>query len=512
VSERPVPVRPLVLPAIRLDERLRETAARLPTRPAIRCGDALLTFAQLDAAVSRLAETLRGLTAGGGATVGVANVLDPSFAVAYYAVLRSGNTVVILNPLQSEHALAHMLGAAAVRLAFVTDDMRERLAGALPPGDPVCLLPVTAALTPPTLPAGPPVPSGTAGTNGDQPACILFTSGTTGLPKGVLLAHRNLVANAAQIARAHRLSPNSVAVNHLPSYHPMHLNSAVWSGATQVLCTDPDPVAATLTAAEIEATHYYSLPMRLARLAADARLRELRLDTVRVILSGGSALAPAAARALTDHFGVPVMQGYGLAETSPLTHCDEPPWPRYGSVGPPVAETGCRIVDVATRAVLPPGDKGEVQVRGPQVMQGYLDTTEPSPIDADGWLSTGDIGRIDEDGYLFLIDRIKDSFKYDDQLVTPAEIERVVATHPEVADCVVVDTPDAVHGAVANALVVPRAAGVTEDDITAFANARLPVYQRLAQVVLTTSIPRGPGGKTRRGPLRELFRSPAPTE
>ena len=508
MSERRASTRPLTIPAIRLDERLRQTAARLPTRPAVRCGDELLTFAELDAAVTGLAATLRERT-GPGAVIGVANVLDPCFAVAYYAVLRSGNTVAILNPLQSGQALAHMLDAAGIGLAFVTEDMRTRLMPALPDAGAVRLMPVNAALDPTSIPADVP---GARPAGAEPPACVLFTSGTTGLPKGVLLSHRNLVANAAQIVRAHRLSPNSVAVNHLPSYHPMHLNSAVWAGAVQVLCTDPDPVVATQIAADIEATHYYSLPMRLARLAADDRLRGLRLESVRTILSGGSALAPQAACALTDHFGVPVMQGYGLAETSPLTHCDEPPWPCYGSVGPPVAATECRVVDVTTRAVLPAGERGEVQVRGPQIMLGYLDPDTPSPIDADGWLSTGDIGRVDPDGYLFLINRLSDAFKYDDNLVTPAEIEQVLAAHPAVADCVVVDTPDPEHGAVANALVVPRGDELTEDDVAAYVNDRVPVFQRLARVVLTPSIPRGPGGKTRRGALRELLVGPTPTE
>ncbi|KAA9166568.1 acyl--CoA ligase [Amycolatopsis acidicola] len=489
------------VPAIHIDQRLRQTAERLPSRPAIRCGETTFTYAELEAAVSRLAAKLSEST-GPGAVIGVANILDPAFAVAYYAILRSGNTVVILNPLQSERILTHVLQAAEAGLAFVTDEMRARLSG----GD-TELVPVAAALEPSQVTAGKP-----RRTKAEPPACVLFTSGTTGLPKGVLLSHRNLVANAAQTARAHRLSANSLTVNHLPAYHLMHLNSAVWAGATQVLCTDPDPVVATRLAGQVQATHYYSLPVRLARLARDARLRELRLDTVRAVLSGGAALPPAAASALTDQFGVPVMQGYGLAETSPLTHCDEPPWPRYGSVGPPVAGTECRIVDVGTGAVLPAGEKGEVQVRGPQVMLGYLDPAQPSPVDAEGWLSTGDIGRVDDEGYLFLVDRIKDVFKYDNHLVAPAEIEAVLAGHPGVADCVVVDTPDPLHGGVANALVVPRSADVGAAGITEFVNARVPEFQHLARVVLTDSIPRGPGGKTRRGQLRDFFREPAASD
>lgn len=507
MSEPSADVRRLPIPAIRLDERLREMAGRLPTRPAIRCGDSVLTYRELDVAVSRLADVLHAGPAPGGTTIGIANVLDPSFAVAFFAALRSGNTVAILNPLQSGPVLTHVLDAAGARLAFVSDAMRARLVDTAQSAAPVRLVAVSDALSPSLLGTGDPARSGERTMGAQPPACVLFTSGTTGLPKGVLLSHRNLAANAAQIARAHRLSANSVTLNHLPAYHLMHLNSAVWAGTTQVLCTDDDPVAASRVAAEVEATHYYSLPMRLVRLAGDERLHELRLDTVRVLLSGGSALAPAVACALTDHFGVPVMQGYGLAETSPLTHCDQPPWPRYGSVGPPVAETECRIVDLDTREELPPGEQGEVEVRGPQVMQGYLDPAEPSPVGEDGWLRTGDIGRVDEDGYLFLVDRIKDTFKYDNHLVAPAEIERVIATHPGVADCVVVDTPDPLHGGVANAMVVPKADDVTVDDVIGFVNDRVPAYQHLARVRMTQSIPRGPGGKTNRATLRELFAS-----
>jgi long-chain acyl-CoA synthetase len=292
-----------------------------------------------------------------------------------------------------------------------------------------------------------------------------------------------------------------VILNHLPTYHLMHLNSAVSAGATQVLCPGDDTVAAIDAANAHRATRFYSLPVRLLRLADDPRLPELKLASVEAIMSGGSALSPAAAGRLSEHFGLPVTQGYGLAETSPLTHTDRIGAPRIGSVGTVVTGTGCRIVDVESRAVLASGERGEVQVRGPQVMSGYLDPTQPTGIDADGWFSTGDVGYEDEDGYLFLVDRLKDVFKCDNWLVSPTEIEQVVGKHPAVRECVVVDHPDPYRGAVAHAFVVLADPGDL-DPVRDWANAQLPYYQHIQHITGVPAIPRSPNGKVQRRDIR----------
>ncbi|GAA0931775.1 hypothetical protein GCM10009558_108360 [Virgisporangium aurantiacum] len=240
-------------------------------------------------------------------------------------------------------------------------------------------------------------------------------------------------------------------------------------------------------------------------MAAHPRLATVAAPALRLILSGGSALAPPVARRLADHFGVPTVQGYGLAETSPLTHSDGPDAPRVGSVGPPVTDTDCRVVSVDTGSPVGTGERGEIQVRGPQVMLGYLDPAQPTGIDADGWLSTGDVGYQDEDGYLFLVDRLKDTFKCDNYLVSPSEVERVVAAHPWVAECVVVDLPDELSGAVPAAFVVLRpdadpAAAVAE--LTTFVDGQVPYYQRLRHVELVDALPRSAAGKIQRRDLR----------
>ncbi|MDQ1008564.1 long-chain acyl-CoA synthetase [Streptomyces sp. V4I23] len=502
----------------RLDGLIAEAAAAAPDRTALVCGADPVTYGELDRRVTAAAVSLGTLLPEPGATVAVASVLHPDFAVAYYAAARAGHVAAVVNPLLREEDLLHVLTLSRARLAFVDAGLYERLAEVtdrLPELERVVLIgdgtreglaslgeladDVPDCGLPDDVTAGP-----------DDVACVQFTSGTTGRPKAVRLTHRNLTVNADQIAVAHRLDGTSVTVNHLPTFHPMHLNSAVRATATQVLCPGPKPVHAVAAANEHGATHLYSLPVRLARLAADPSLDELGLRTVTRIASGGSGLSVAAAARLTERFGIPVFQGYGLAETSPLTHSDDPDHPVHGSVGRPVEGTECRVVDVESRAVLPAGSVGEVQLRGPQVMKGYLGGPDGTGLEPDGWLTTGDVGRIDDEGRLFLIDRLKDVFKCDNFLVAPSEVELVLGRHPLVRESVVVDLPDEFSGAVAGALIVldPSAAadGAAEQAVSeavAFVNEQLPYYQHIRQARAVGAIPRSGNGKIQRRVLRE---------
>ncbi|MER7794450.1 AMP-binding protein [Streptomyces sp. NPDC097640] len=522
---------------MRLDGLPAEAARAHPTRPALvwdgnpgqtPARRETLDFAGLDLRVSRAAYALRRLLPPGregGSVVAVASVLHPDFAVAYYAAARGGNVVAVVNPLLREEALLHTLSVSEARLALVDAGLYARLAAVrdrLPALREVVLIgPAEPGATGATGPDVPDVPRlddvlekrtlvGPPGTVGpDDVVCVQFTSGTTGLPKAVRLTHRNLVVNAAQIAEAHRVDGGSVALNHLPTYHPMHLNSAVFAGATQVLCAAPDPLDAVAAANRHSATHFYSLPVRLARLATHRALDGLELTTVRQIASGGSALPVRDAVRLAERFGVPVFQGYGLAETSPLTHSDDPARPEPGSVGRPVAGTECRVVDVERRTVSASGEVGEVQVRGPQVMKGYLGGPDGTGLEDDGWFSTGDVGRIDEEGRLFLVDRLGDTFKCDNFLVAPAEVEQVLLDHELVREAVVFGLPDPARGALAAALVVlrPGAGGpeATAGAIAAAVAERLPYYQRPHHIEVVEAIPRNANGKVRRRALRDAL-------
>jgi len=208
---------------------------------------------------------------------------------------------------------------------------------------------------------------------------------------------------------------------------------------------------------------------------------------------------------------VPVVQGYGLAETSPLTHCEDWRSPRPGSVGRPVVGTECRVVDLRTRRPLPPGERGEVQVRGPQVMSGYRGSADGAP-DGQGWLCTADVGYVDEQGALFLVDRLRDVFKCDDWLVSPSEVEAVLRGHPDVADAVVVGVPDAVHGHVVGAWLVPaRGSGSARaaiEQVTAEVNGDLPEPLQVRAVRVLAAVPRSANGKIERRVLREAFLAP----
>ncbi len=523
-------------PELALDGLLRRAAIRDPRKAALVTGSGTVDYAELDDRTDRVAACLEQAVGHRGASVGVANVLDPVFAACYYGTVRSGNIAVLVNPLIRPTALRHVFASAAVEVAFVpmaTAELLVKLSDVLPKLRTVFVTDAEDEVVPAdtvplhiALKSVPEHPTARRAAAPGAVACVQFTTGTTGRPKGVRLTHRNLVANAAQTASAHALDTQAVTLNHLPLFHVMHLNSGVYAGATQILCGDPDPVASLALAARTGATHYYGLPARLHALAADPRL-DGRTEGVpagprlTAVLSGGSALAPSTARRLRDVLGVPVVQGYGLAELSPLSHSQRPgDGARRGCVGPAVPGTECRIVDLATREEVPEYATGEIQIRGPQLMAGYLDEHEPSPVDGQGWFSTGDVGYLDEDGALFVVDRLGDVFKYDNELVSPTAVERVLTEDERVADCIAAGWPDPVHGAVVWAGIVlhldagQRWCSVLDvlDSVVERANAQLAPFEQIRRVQALDTVPRTPVGKPRRLELKTQLRAEAAAE
>ncbi|MFD9604909.1 acyl--CoA ligase (plasmid) [Streptomyces sp. NBC_01224] len=518
-------------PDLPVDGLLRRAARRDPDGVAIRTAARSVGFAELDAWADRIAAFLsQTLPGASGARVGVASALDPVFAAAYYGTARSGATIVLVNPLISEDGLRHVVVTAQVEIALVpaaTAELLAKMRADLPALRAIVVTDAADRVVPsgtvplhealdgvPARHTGPPA-------DPDAVACVQFTTGTTDRPKGVLLTHRNLVANAKQTALAHHVDADSVTLNHLPLYHVMHLNSGMYAGACQVLCQDPDPVASLAAAAEAGATHYYGLPARLHALAGDARLAGAVHPGPRLtaVLSGGSALAPQAARTLRERLGVPVIQGYGMAELSPLTHCQRPDRYRPGTVGGVVPGTECRLVDLTTGLPVDASSTGEVQVRGPQVMAGYLDGGHGARIDPEGWFSTGDVGHLDEEGSLRLVDRLADVFKHDNEIVAPSRVEQVIREDPRVADCIVADWPDAEHGAVVWAGIVltddaeavshaPEDAlpglGILDvlDSITTRTNEHLAPFERIRFAEAIDAVPRTPTGKPERRSIR----------
>lgn len=499
----------------RVDHVLRRAAGRSPARRALVSPAGEISYAELDAQADALAAGLRALTGGPGSVVALASVLDPAFARSFFGISRAGHTSALVNPLLPQERITHVLRACQARVAIISPSMlpvltavRDRLGELehilLTHREPGMDAAAAGLQTIGELAEQAPAFTEPSDPDPDAVACLQFTSGTTGAPKAVRLSHRNLTVNAAQTAHMHQVDEHSVLFNHLPTLHLMHVTVAATAGATHVLWPGADVAEAVTVADAHRATHYYSLPVRLAALAGDPRLRELEAPALRAVLSGGSALSPDAAGVLSQHFGIPVVQGYGLAETSPTTHLSDLDRPRPGSSGVLVPGAESRIVDPTTRATLQVGERGEIQVRGPQLMLGYLGRDLAHDVDADGWFSTGDIGYTDTDGSLFVVDRIKDVFKCDNWLVSPTEIERVLLRHPAVADCVVVDVPHEPRGAVAHALVVPSGSDCRPQALIDHVNALLPYYEHLHHVTLVDGITRSATGKVQRRELREL--------
>lgn len=382
-----------------LDRVLRRAAAIAPGRAALRFGAGAMSYAELDAAVNGFAAALAGNESG--AVVGVTAAPLPAFPLAYFGALRAGRVCVVVDPHLAEDELDHLLGVTGVTVLAATAGMADplrRIRLRLPdlnevvyldrPGD-------QGAQTVANLAKAYARWQIRSRPDPDSVACLRFSGVAAARSEPIPLTHRNLAAGAAQAAVAYGLDPGSTIVHHLPAYEPVYLNASIHAAATQVLCADPDPAGGVALAARQGATHYCGQPVRLARLAADPRGTDWRMPTVRVVLSGGSVLAPAAAARVRQRLGAPLIQWYGTPE-APLTHCDRLDRPTPGSVGRPVPGTECRVVDADGLHPLPPGIPGEVQVRGPQVAAG---TAGP-----DGWLRTGDFGYVDDEGVLFLVD------------------------------------------------------------------------------------------------------------
>jgi long-chain acyl-CoA synthetase len=350
-------------------------------------------------------------------------------------------------------------------------------------------------------------------------AALPYSSGTTGLPKGVMLSHSNLVTNAYQLlipGEAATFAADDVVCCFLPLYHiyglNVILNPVLMVGGTVLLMPRFDPQRALELLASENVTWLPMVPpvMNLFCQAAEQG-RFPREHRVRAAKSGAAPLAPELPRRFTALTGIPVRQGYGMTEASPVTHLGflEPELYRPDSVGHPVALTDCRVVD-EHGADAPPGARGELVMRGPQFMLGYWNAPEATAaVLRDGWYWSGDVVEVDKDGFYFVVDRRKEMIKYKGFPVAPAEVEAVLLEHPAVRDCGVIGRPDDDAGEVPCAFVVLRdgrpAGAAVSSELCSFVAERLTAYKQPREVRFVPAIPRTPSGKILRRELRELL-------
>jgi long-chain acyl-CoA synthetase len=499
-------------------EVLREQAHNRPDSIAIVSVDRSLTFSELDAESNRFANGLRALGLGSGDRLGIFLPNCPEFVIGFYAASKLGAVACALNSSYREREVTYQLNDSGstvllthVKLRPVVDRARSRLTtvreivvvGGDDPGSHAVVYKDVVSGQPSHPPPG--------NVDPDQLVALPYSSGTTGFPKGVMLTHRNLVCNQQQFVHANRLGPDDCYIIYMPLSHIMGvalMGSAIRSGAKQILLERFDLDTVVRLIQEHGVTWLFAVPPVLLALANAPALDASQFRTVKFAFSAAAPLAPDVARRVRDRLGVQVIQAYGLTEASPATHNSplEPDRIRLESAGVPVADTEQRIVDLETgETVLPPGEVGEIIVRGPQVMQGYWNADdETARALRDGWLYTGDTGWIDEDGYLYIVDRKKEMIKYKSFSVAPAELEAVLLEHADVADCGVTGVPDDEAGEVPKAFVVARAGRKIDlDALAGFVAERVAGYKQIRHFELIDAIPRTASGKILRRMLKK---------
>jgi long-chain acyl-CoA synthetase len=497
---------------VNLATNLLRTAERFPERPAVRLDDTMLTYRDLAEASGRVATMLceRGVRPGDRVAVMLPNV--PHFAAVYYGILRAGGVVVPMNPLLKEREVAYYLadsGAALIAAWHGCAD--DASAGAFRAGTPVLVVGEDFAdVLAPVAPA-----PGAAARSGADTAVILYTSGTTGQPKGAELSHGNLSMNVEVMANdLVRVGPQDVIFGGLPLFHSFGqtcgLNTAVKVGACLTLVSRFAAGAVLDVLARDRVTVFEGVPTMYVALLGEPGREARDLSALRVCVSGGAALPVEVMREFEREFGCVILEGYGLSETSPVASFNHPDRARKpGSIGTPVRGVEMRVVDERGLDV-PNGEVGEIAIRGHNVMKGYWRrddaTAEAIP---DGWFRTGDLAKRDADGYYFIVDRRKDLIIRGGYNVYPREIEEVLYEHPAVAEAAVVGVPDASLGEEVGAAVVVKSGDtVTPQDLRDFVKGQVAAYKYPRHVWLVPALPKGPTGKVLKREIRPPESSP----
>jgi len=472
---------------------LRERAALHPERLAIGLpgGAKALRYGELEALTDRVAHGLREAGIGSGDRLAVALGSEPLYLGLFFAAAGLGAILLPLNTRLAVPELAFQLDDAEPAL-LIADTGRElperRGTRSWSREDLLAALPDRAE----ALPLAP---------GGEAPQVILYTSGTTGRPKGAVLPHRKTVSNTENAERYFGLSESDVVVVPVPLFHSYGLLilsvPALFAGARIVLVPRFDPRELQACVAREHATVLGAVPVMYRRML-DAGLDAGALGSLRVAWSAGAALDVDTIRAY-HRAGVRLRQGYGQTETSILCCLDAAhSLSKAGSVGRPVGHCQLRIADTEGRS-LPRGAEGEVQVRGGVVMLGYWRRpAETESARCDGWHRTGDLGVQDEEGFVTLVGRLGEMYISGGENVYPAEVERVLEQHPEVAEAAVVGVPDPEWGQVGHAWVVPRGAALDCDALLEWTRDRLAGYKRPRRISLAPALPRTPSGKVQK--------------
>ncbi|MFF7975274.1 AMP-binding protein [Streptomyces sp. NPDC007905] len=512
-------VPPVELP---IHEAVLGRAAHFGERPALIDGTdgTTLTYEQVDRFHRRLAAALADAGVRKGDVLALHSPNTITFPTAFYAATRAGASVTTVHPLATPEEFAKQLRDSAARWVITVSPLLEsarraaELAGGVgeifvcdsAPGH-RSLIDMLATTAPePQIALDP----------AEDIAALPYSSGTTGVPKGVMLTHRQIATNLAQLEPAVPAGPGDRILAVLPFFHIYGLtalmNAPLRKGATVVVLPRFDLETFLAAIENHRITGLYVAPPIVLALAKHPAVARYDLSSLKYVISAAAPLDAKLAAACAERLGLPpIGQAYGMTELSPGTHIvplealhQAPP----GTVGKLVAGTEMRIVSLDDPGKdLATGEPGEILIRGPQVMKGYLGRPDATAamIDPEGWLHTGDVGHVDEDGWLFVVDRVKELIKYKGFQVAPAELEALLLTHPGIADAAVIGTYNDDGNEVPHAFVVrqPTADGLSENEIMLYVAERVAPYKRVRQVTFIEGVPRAASGKILRRQLRE---------
>jgi long-chain acyl-CoA synthetase len=483
-----------------LAKNLTDTTRAHGGRIAVRVDNAAMTYRALDDASARVAGLLheRGLKPGDRIGIMMPNVAE--VPVVYYGVLRAGGVVVPMNPLLKAREVAYYLGDSGAGLVFAWHSFADQARGGADQVNAESVV-VDGDSFPGLLAAA--TPDFRVVDRGDEDtAVILYTSGTTGHPKGAELTHGNLISNT-DVTRTDIVGarPDDVIFGGLPLFHvfgqTVALNVAVAAGACLTLLPRFDAEHALRIIADHGVTVFEGVPTMYVALLHQPNRADYDTSTLRMCISGGAALPVEVLRGFEEAYGVSVLEGYGLSETSPVASFNHPNREhKPGSIGTPIRDVEIRLVDGEDHDV-PQGEVGEIIIRGPNVMKGYWQRPEATAEAVrDGWFHTGDLARVDEEGFLFIVDRKKDLIIRGGYNVYPREIEEVLYEHPAVAEAAVIGLPHPALGEeVAAAVALKPGAAVTAAELRDYVKSQVAAYKYPRHVWIVDALPKGATGK-----------------
>ncbi|RME42344.1 MAG: long-chain fatty acid--CoA ligase [Caldilineae bacterium] len=507
---------------------LEASARRYPGKTAVVFDEVRLSYAQLNAAANQVANGLakRGIGMGDKVALSCPNL--PYFPIVYYGILKTGATVVPLNVLLKRREIAYHLDDCDAKAYFCFQGTPQLPMGEegnagfsqvdkcehffMITADPAAPSPIEGTTTLGMLMHNQPPTFDTVQTSTEDTAVILYTSGTTGKPKGAELTHFNMFFNAVISTQLVDLGKDEISLIVLPLFHSfgqtVQMNATVYGSGTMVLLPrfDPDAVLAAMEKENV--TIFCGVPTMYWALLNHPGANKYDLDKIarnlRVCGSGGAALPVEVLKDFEKRFNVPILEGYGLSETSPVAsfnHLDRPRKP--GSIGTPVWGVEMKVVDENDNE-LPPGEPGEVVIRGHNVMKGYYNRPEVNKeVMRGGWFHTGDVAKTDEDGYFYIVDRLKDMIIRGGFNVYPREIEEVLMTHPAISLAAVIGVPDEEYGEEIKAFVVLKAgASATPEEIVAWSKQNMAAYKYPRLVEIRDTLPMNATGKILKTQLR----------